>query len=550
MNRRFIRSPWYLLFKEGSDTINDKLNVASVISHELAHMYYGNLITNKWWTYLWLSEGLATLYEFYATHAAYPELRMNELFVVNALQSVFRVDASGNTRPMTFYVDSVAGIESIFDSISYLKAGSIFRMIKYGIGETTFHKAMQKYLDENKSSGVDEQPLYAALEAAINEDRTAPLGIIANVMNTWSLQGGYPLLTVQRDYSSNQITISQMEFITQTGAVTSAKLWGIPISFTQKTGANFNKDHADFWFQIRQQAVANEVIANDWVIFNLQQSGYYRVNYDDRNWQQLIDQLTLGNHEVFPPTNRAQMIDDINWLADYQKVDNTLRFSLMEYLSRETDMIPLQAARRHVRALNRMFAGSPKYYLFKRYVTKMVESSFDAVEKFSFADEDINTLKSRSVLIDLACMVGMEQCRALTRTLAFSEFKSKAELINKEDREMVYCHGLRSASPKMFEVFMKTYDELYNEVPAPESVLPEGAEEVDYHDYSNINLMSRIMGCYGDRKTVEGLLTDLFIGSFHYPRYGLQILRSIISNGHIETVLDLMVENIEIFQNL
>lgn len=535
------------------DTVNDKINVVSVIAHELAHMFYGNLITPKFWTYLWLSEGLATLYEFYGAHAAYPELRLDELYTVSSLQPAFRADSSGNSRPMTYYVDTVAGIEGIFDTIAYLKAGSVFRMIKYGLGEATFHKAMIKYLNVNKNSGVDEKPLYEALEAAIAEDRTAPPGIIASVMDTWSLQGGFPLVTVDRDYTTNQIHISQLEFIAQSAPVTSTKLWSIPISFTQKTGANFIKDTANFWFQVREQDVASSVAANDWVIFNIHQSGYYRVNYDDRNWQQLITELVMGNHEVFPPTNRAQMIDDINWLADYGKVSNTLRLSLMEYLARETDMIPLEASRRHVLALNQMFAGSPKYPLFKKYVQKMVEKSFRSVEKFFFVDEDINTLKSRSVLIDLACSVDMDECQALTRTLLFTELKTKSVLINKEDRENVYCHGLKTASKKMFELFMKSYDELYQATPAAaEKEEPfEGSMEDNYHDYSNIYRMNRVIGCYGDKEGIEELLMNLFSAErSYYPKYRLQILRSIVKNGHAGQVVDFLLENVHEFKDL
>lgn len=537
-----------MLFKDGVSTINDKINVASVIAHELAHMFYGNLITPRWWTYLWLSEGLATLYENYATHAVYPELRLNELFINDVLQPVLRVDASG-TRPMTFYVDSVGAIEGIFDSISYSKAGSIFRMIKYAITEATFHKAMQKYLNENRNTGVDEKPIYRALEAAIVEDQTAPPGIIESAMDSWSLQGGYPLITVERDYSSNRIHVTQAPFLVTTDP--GNRLWTVPITFTKKTGANFQRTQANFWLSAKEQDVANDAVASDWVIFNLHQAGYYRVNYDTRNWEQLIAELTSGDHEVFPPTNRGQMIDDINVLANNGRVENRLRLSLMEYLSRETDMIPLQSARIHLRALIRMFAYSNKFHLLQKYANRMLEKTFENAEKFFFADEDVNTMKSRSVLIDLACSAGMDKCQALTRTLTFAELRTQTELINGEDREMVHCHGLRSASPRMFQLFLKTFDELYREVPA-ETEGPEEEEEysVDYHDYRNINRMTRLVGCYGDQEGIKEILKTILTTEFQYPRYRYPILRSIISNGHVDQVLAMLVENIERFEDL
>lgn len=526
--------------------MNDRINVASVISHELAHMFYGNLVTPKWWTYLWLSEGLATLYEFYGTHAAFPEMRMDEQFTVNALHAAFRADQTGSSRPMTYYVDSVNGIEAIFDTISYLKAGSIFRMIKYALGEATFHKALQKFLNENKNSGVDEKPMYKALEEAIAEDRTAPVGIIASVMDSWSVQGGYPVVTVTRNYANGGIHLSQLEFITQTHPVTSTKVWGIPISFTQKTGANFDQRQANLWMQTREQEVANDVSANDWVIFNLLQSGYYRVNYDNRNWEQLIEELRTGNLYMIPPTNRAQMISDINYLADYGQVGNTLRFSLMEYLSRETDMIPLQAARLHMRALNRMMASSPQYYQFKRYMTRMVEWTFKGVEQFFFWDEDVNTMESRTVLIDLACTAGVAECLAMTRTLMFAELRSKSEVINREDRAMIYCHGLKTASPRTFGLFMNTYDKLYNHVEWP----TEELETVEASGFINMNLLNRVIGCYGNTDAIQDQLRQIFSEEFHYPRHRFEILNSIIVNGHLEEVLNFLVDNIRQFKDL
>ena len=109
------------MYIEGISTSRDKENIASVISHELAHQWFGNLVTPQWWTYLWLNEGFATFYEYYATHWVYPQMRMDELFVVETLQGVFYSDSFDTTRPMSYYVEKRNDIDRIFDGVAYSK---------------------------------------------------------------------------------------------------------------------------------------------------------------------------------------------------------------------------------------------------------------------------------------------------------------------------------------------------------------------------------------------------------------------------------------------
>lgn len=94
---------------------------------------------------------------------------------------------------------------------------------------------------------------------------------------------------------------------------------------------------------------------------------------------------------------------------------------------------------------------------------------------------------------------------------------------------MVYCHGLRTATPRMFDTFMRTYERLYDEQPLlPEVPEPEGGDSVDYHDYNSINRLTRIIGCYGDEEGVQELLKGIFSVDFRFPRYRFQNLRSLV----------------------
>lgn len=110
----------FLLIKASSSD-SDKRDVATVVAHEFAHQFFGNLLAPKWWSYLWLNEGFATLYEYYLPDRTHPHLLIKDRFTVVALQEALRADASSTVRSMTHYVETVPEIDRLFDRIAYSK---------------------------------------------------------------------------------------------------------------------------------------------------------------------------------------------------------------------------------------------------------------------------------------------------------------------------------------------------------------------------------------------------------------------------------------------
>lgn len=110
----------YLLLSKDS-TYQNKKNIVTIISHEFAHQWFGNLVTPQWWTYIWLNEGFATLYEYYGTNLVFPEWKILDVFVSDTLQNVLQSDATNRTRPMTTHAESPQAIQSLFDNIAYEK---------------------------------------------------------------------------------------------------------------------------------------------------------------------------------------------------------------------------------------------------------------------------------------------------------------------------------------------------------------------------------------------------------------------------------------------
>ena len=135
-----------LLYKPGVSALTNKQRIAIVVAHELAHQWFGNLVTPSWWTDLWLNEGFASYVEYIGVEAVQPEMKLMEQFVVMDLQSVMRIDSLESSHPISIPVNHPDEISEIFDRISYSKGASIIRMMDHFLSTATFRAGLSKYL--------------------------------------------------------------------------------------------------------------------------------------------------------------------------------------------------------------------------------------------------------------------------------------------------------------------------------------------------------------------------------------------------------------------
>lgn len=137
-----------LLQNDGVSPRSQRRAISSIVAHEFAHQFFGNLVTPTWWTYLWLNEGFATLFAAYATQQAYPEFNEMDYFVTSTVQPVLNSDSSDTTRIMSQEAYCPRCISGLFDNIAYDKSGSVLRMFMYAFSEATFLKGLKEYLND------------------------------------------------------------------------------------------------------------------------------------------------------------------------------------------------------------------------------------------------------------------------------------------------------------------------------------------------------------------------------------------------------------------
>ncbi|MBI5139735.1 M1 family metallopeptidase [Candidatus Nomurabacteria bacterium] len=217
-----------LLVDENNSSLNNKQWVALVIAHELAHQWFGNLVTMEWWTHLWLNEGFASYIEYLAVDKLFPEWDIWTQFSTADLGVALRLDALLNTHPIEIPVHHPSEIGEIFDEVSYSKGASIIRMLASYLGEKDFRDGLRYYLKKHSYKNTETIHLWQAFSKISKKP-------VARMMHNWTSKPGYPV--VKAEIKNNKLFWSQERFFSSPISKHKAKdktKWEIPITFKNK----------------------------------------------------------------------------------------------------------------------------------------------------------------------------------------------------------------------------------------------------------------------------------------------------------------------------
>nr|XP_027223184.1 aminopeptidase N-like [Penaeus vannamei] len=291
----------------------DKAVIASIVSHELAHQWFGNLVTPKWWDDLWLNEGFATYISYLGVDHVEPTWKAMEEIVVEIVHRVFDLDSLESSHRINIPVSNPDEISEVFDEISYNKVyndlgASIIRMMTHYLTEPTFRKGLNNYLKALTYNSSVQDDLWKHLTLAAHEDGILPQEVtVKMIMDTWTLQMGYPVVKVTRSPDGTSATLTQERFLLEGSANSSSTTdykWWVPLTFTTQNEANFSQTQASLWMKDSEDHVTVFLFPRRTSgSFNLQQAAYY---YDDHNWNLIIQQLKK-DHQVISPSTEGRL---------------------------------------------------------------------------------------------------------------------------------------------------------------------------------------------------------------------------------------------------
>jgi aminopeptidase N len=275
-----------VLFDEKTSAAKYKNRVAYVIAHELAHQWFGNLVTMDWWDELWLNEGFATWVGWLATDHLHPEWDVWSQFVSETMQPAFTRDSLRSSHPIHVLVQNALDIDQIFDAISYSKGSSIIRMLAAHLGQETFLKGVSNYLKSHTYSNATTEDLWSALSQASGED-------VAALMEPWIRKIGFPVVTVGEE--TDQISIRQSRYLA-TGDVKAEDditTWWTPLGVRGKSGT---EGVASIALTKKDDIVKN--IDSSFYKLNTDNASFYRVNYPPARLAKLgtqMDRLSISD---------------------------------------------------------------------------------------------------------------------------------------------------------------------------------------------------------------------------------------------------------------
>ncbi|KAK3385542.1 peptidase family M1-domain-containing protein [Podospora didyma] len=269
-----------ILFDEKHSDTRFRNRIAYVVAHELAHQWFGNLVTMDWWDELWLNEGFATWAGWLATDHLHPEWEVWPQYINEGLTQAFSLDAVRASHPIQVTVRDALDVNQIFDKISYLKGCSMIRMLSANLGIKTFLKGIAIYLKKHAYGNAKTEALWAALTEASGVD-------VSSMMRPWIEKIGFPVLTVTE--GPQEITVKQSRFLS-TGDVKpedDETTWWVPLAVKGKVGS---KDVQTLVLTTKESTFSG--IDIDFYQLNAGATGFYHVNYPESRLKLLGTQLS------------------------------------------------------------------------------------------------------------------------------------------------------------------------------------------------------------------------------------------------------------------
>lgn len=356
-----------LLVDPKNTSLHLKQYVANVIAHELTHQWFGNLVTMRWWTDLWLNESFASWMSYLAVDHMFPDWHVWTQFIVDEQGLALRQDALENTHPIEVEVHHPDEIRTIFDAISYEKGASVLLMLHDYLGDEVFRDGLRLYLKRHAYGNTDTVDLWNALEEVSKKP-------VAEFMGQWTSLSGYPI--VKADLHGDDAQIEQERFYLNPDANKEAAVWPIPLRPSEPSGLTT--------LSVAQSPLSttNEGAA---LVLNHDRTSFFRVIYDADHRAELGKAIKAGRVNEL---DRLGIIDD-SFEAAKAGYDSTVAsLDLIKYYSDETSSVVWDVIAAAIGSIRLVMEDDELRPYLKDYVRKLTEKQY---ERLGWDEKDSDT---------------------------------------------------------------------------------------------------------------------------------------------------------------
>jgi puromycin-sensitive aminopeptidase len=388
-----------LLVDEATSTQAEQQGLADVITHELAHMWFGDLVTMSWWNGIWLNEAFATFMEVACCDAFRPDWKRWATFGLER-SVAFETDSLAATRPVEFEVEKPDDCQGMFDVLTYQKGGALLRMLQQYLGEEEFRRGVQRYLATHAYGNTETSDLWDAIEAA------NPQTPVRRMMDSWIWQPGYPLVRARLD--GDVLVLSQQRFAFDEDSLGDAAGTVFVVPLHVRIGDHETKvllEGDDRRIPLDDAAAP--------VVVNAGGHGFVRVSYDDA----LRARLTGATVARLDVVERYSLVDDA-WSATVAgRLGAPELLDFLEGFRGERELAVWQAIAIALRGLGRLAEGAARE-AFRARVRALAGPALDDLGWTPAEGETDLRSKLRGLLVGLVAVLGddaeaQRRCRAI-----------------------------------------------------------------------------------------------------------------------------------------
>ncbi len=379
-----------LLVDKSRSTEPELLRVADVIAHEIAHMWFGDLVTMEWWNGIWLNEAFATFMATMCSDNFNPDWgRWNQFSLERSM--AFDVDSLANTRPIEIEVNSPVDAEGMFDLLTYEKGGSVLRMLEQYLGEEEFKDGIAYYLNKHKYGNTETNDLWDAIEHVTQQPAR-------RIMDSWIFQKGYPLVSASISEDGSTISLSQDRFLYTEGEVADDTIWSVPVVL--KIGTASGVEEVRYLLEEKSAELELDSPA-EWATANAGGSGFFRARYS----AEMLKSLSSTMFENLSPIERYGLVDD-TWssvMAGRTSASDFLDFA--RSFQAETDLDVWTVLSGCLSGLDKLVEGEAQLQ-YKAAIRDLAQPALDRLGWEPSDSDSSRDLELRGLFIRLLANVG------------------------------------------------------------------------------------------------------------------------------------------------
>lgn len=432
-----------LLLDPENTNVNTKQRVTEVVMHELAHQWFGNLVTMDFWDGLWLNEGFATWMSWYACDSLYPDWKVWESYVSDSLQQALSLDSLRSSHPIEVPVKRADEINQIFDAISYSKGSSLLKMISRWLGEDVFIKGVSNYLKKHKWGNTKTSDLWEALSEASGKD-------VVTVMDIWTKNIGFPIISVEE--AGKELTFTQHRFLATADVKPEEDKVLYPVFLGLKTSEEVDESLV---LDTRSKTVK---VDGDFIKINADSSGIYRTAYLPERWTKLGEAGVAGALTV---EDRVGLVADAGSLASSGFIKSTDLLNLVKAWSGESNYVVWESALGSIAKIKAAmifeadsFKDALNEFTLDLISSKLKEVGWEFSDSDSFADQQL-----KSLLFGSAASAGHKEVQEYIK-VSFQKFISgDKKAVNPNLRATIFNsiakNGDINTFNQLFEVYTK-----------------------------------------------------------------------------------------------